>query len=79
MRKTQPKVNIILSSYNGEKYIREQIESLLAQDYPNIEIHIRDDGSTDRTMDILKEYEEKGKIYLYTGENKGFCGSFLSY
>ncbi|MEE0419951.1 MAG: glycosyltransferase [Lachnospiraceae bacterium] len=77
MRKTQPKVNIILSSYNGEKYIREQIESLLAQDYPNIEIHIRDDGSTDRTMDILKEYEEKGKIYLYTGENKGFCGSFF--
>ena len=79
MRKTQPKVNIILSSYNGEKYIREQIESLLAQDYPNIEIHIRDDGSTDRTMDILKEYEEKGKIYLYTGKTKDFAEAFLSY
>ena len=65
------KVNIILSSYNGEKYIHEQIESLLEQDYDNLEIHIRDDGSSDQTRDILKEYQEnnKEKIFVYFVDN----------
>ena len=72
------KVNIILSSYNGEKYIHEQIESLLEQDYDNLEIHIRDDGSSDQTRDILKEYQEnnKEKIFVYFGDNVGYKKSF---
>ena len=41
------KVNVLLSAYNGEKYIREQIESILEQSYKNIEIYVRDDGSKD--------------------------------
>lgn len=44
------KVNVLLSSYNGEKYIAEQIDSILGQTYDNIEIYVRDDGSSDNTM-----------------------------
>ena len=58
------KVNVLLSAYNGEKYIREQIESILEQSYKNIEIYVRDDGSKDGTLTILKEYEERGLIHL---------------
>lgn len=52
----QPKVNILLSTYNGERYISEQLDSLLAQTYPNIMIYIRDDGSSDHTTDIIRQY-----------------------
>lgn len=52
----KPKVNIILATYNGEKHIRKQLDSLLTQTYDNIDIYIRDDGSTDETVDVIKEY-----------------------
>lgn len=71
------KVAILLSTYNGEKYIREQIDSLLNQTYENIEIYVRDDGSVDKTPQILKEYEKNGKITLTLGNNIGFIKSFL--
>lgn len=60
------KVAILLASYNGEKFIREQIESLLVQSYQNITIYIRDDGSTDGTYAIEKEYEQQypNKIFV---------------
>ena len=70
------KVNVLLSAYNGEKYIREQIESILEQSYKNIEIYVRDDGSKDGTLTILKEYEERGLIHLEAGKNVGFVKSF---
>ncbi len=72
------KVNVLLSSYNGEKYIREQLRSLMEQEYENYQIHIRDDGSSDDTVGIIKEFMERypGKIYLYQGENLGFRKSF---
>ena len=47
-----PKVIICVSTYNGEKYIKNQIESLLKQDYKNTEIYVRDDGSKDNTLEI---------------------------
>jgi len=50
-------VCILMSTYNGERYLAEQIESLLSQKDVNIEIHIRDDGSTDDTVKILRQYE----------------------
>lgn len=77
-RKTEPKVVVLLSAYNGEKYIREQIESILTQTYQNIRIYVRDDDSKDQTPDILKKYESENKIVLLKGENKGFIGSFFS-
>lgn len=73
----QPRVAVLLSAYNGERYIREQIDSILSQDYPNITLYVRDDGSTDGTLSILEEYAQKGRIVLEKGENKGFIGSFF--
>ena len=52
-------VYILLATYNGEKYIREQLESLLVQTYQNWILWIHDDGSEDGTVNIIKEYKSK--------------------
>ena len=74
-----PKVAILLSSYNGEKFIAEQVDSLLAQEGVDIHIIVRDDGSTDNTVDIIKEFKaaHPGKIELIEGANVGWCKSFF--
>ncbi|MGQ9804885.1 MAG: glycosyltransferase family 2 protein [Chlorobiales bacterium] len=73
----EPIVNILLSTYNGEKYIRPQLDSLLAQSYPNILIHIRDDGSSDKTIEILEAYcAAHSNIILTKGSNLGAAKSF---
>lgn len=72
------KVQILMSTYNGEEYIREQIDSVLGQTYPNVDILIRDDGSSDDTFVILKEYEERhSNISVYQGANLGVNKSFF--
>lgn len=50
-------VEILLATYNSEKYIRQQIDSILNQSYRNIRILIHDDGSTDATISLIKEYQ----------------------
>lgn len=70
------KVNVLLSAYNGEKYIKAQIDSILNQSYLNVELYVRDDGSKDGTLAIVREYEEKGLLHLEAGENVGFVKSF---
>ncbi len=49
MGKSQPTVSVVMATYNGEKYIREQIDSILNQSYPICELIIQDDCSTDST------------------------------
>ena len=73
------KVVILLSTYNGEKYLREQIDSILNQSYQNFELVVRDDGSKDSTVEIVKEYMEKSdkEITLMVGKNLGFIKSFF--
>lgn len=77
---SEPKVCIAMAVYNGEKHIRTQMDSLIAQTYPNIKITVRDDGSKDSTVSIVKEYVEKypSKIVLLdsNGENLKCPGSF---
>lgn len=74
----EKKVIILLSTYNGERYIKEQLDSLINQTYKNISILIRDDGSKDSTKKTLKIYEEKYKnINVIYGDNVGFYKSFL--
>ena len=64
------KVDILLATYNGEKYLREQIDSILNQTHTEFRLLISDDGSTDGTREILKEYKEKdGRIYVFFQEN----------
>ena len=65
-------MSIITPCYNGSKYIRETIESVLAQTYPDWEIYIIDDGSKDNSAEIAEEYEKKdGRIHLIRQENAG--------
>jgi glycosyltransferase involved in cell wall biosynthesis len=52
----RPEVEILLATYNGELYLREQIDSILGQDYPNLRLLASDDGSSDGTVAILNEY-----------------------
>lgn len=71
------RVSVALAAYNGERYIREQIESILANLTQEDEIVVSDDGSTDNTLAILKEYE-KGKIpvTILKGPGKGIKKNF---
>lgn len=62
-------VQVLLSTYNGEKYLKEQLDSLIGQIGVNISILVRDDGSTDGTKEILEHYQEKGVLIWYSGEN----------
>lgn len=67
---TNPKISIITASYNYENYIKETIESVLAQDYANWEMIIVDDGSKDNSIEVIKEYCKKdSRIKLYQHEN----------
>lgn len=72
------KVVVLMSTYNGEKYLRTQLDSILDQRNVNVEILVRDDGSTDSTIEILKEYESKGLLKWYTGENLRPAKSFMN-
>lgn len=77
------KVSIITVCFNSEKTIRDTIESVLSQDHPNIEYIVVDGGSSDRTISILREYEESIAIMIsepdkgiYDAMNKGInCAS----
>lgn len=67
------RVLILLSTYNGGKYLQEQLNSLYAQTVP-IDILVRDDGSNDNTCNILDR--NRDKIKYYVGDNIGFSASF---
>ena len=64
------KVLILMATYNGAKYLDEQIQSLIEQKNVQVDILVRDDGSTDNTFNILKKYESKLNLqYLYHPHN----------
>ena len=69
-------VAVLLSTYNGEKYLKEQLDSLLFQTYQNFEIIVRDDGSADDTLVILSQY--KNIKVLKSNKNIGVKKSFSS-
>ena len=71
------KILVLMSTYNGEKYIQEQLNSLYAQDGVEVSILVRDDGSTDLTKKILEENAEKHDISWYQGEHKNVQKSFF--
>lgn len=75
----RPKICVLMSTYNGHKYIREQIDSVLNQQDVEVRLLIRDDFSTDDTVSILKEYASKdNRVKFYTGSNLGPCQSFFN-
>lgn len=72
------KILILLSAFNGEKYLREQLDSLFALEGQfDFTVRARDDGSADGTLKILGEYQKKYGMQVTAGENIGFNRSFF--
>jgi glycosyltransferase involved in cell wall biosynthesis len=77
MKLKQKPVFIALATYNGEKFLHEQLDSIYNQTYKNIEVIASDDCSTDGTVEILKEYKKKyGLKYFVNKKNSGFVKNF---
>lgn len=73
-----PSVRVLMATFNGERFVRPQIDSVLAQDFRDFELLIRDDGSSDSTPDILAEYASQHQnIRVLRGENLGAVGNFF--
>jgi len=72
------KVSIAMCTYNGERFLKEQIDSILNQSYKNFELIITDDCSSDKTIEIIKEYlKHDDRIKLFQNEkNLGFIKNF---
>lgn len=74
---TNSSVSVALATYNGEKYLREQLDSLLTQTVALDEIVVCDDGSNDKTVEILKEYSLKCNLkYVVNEKNLGVNKNF---
>jgi glycosyltransferase involved in cell wall biosynthesis len=71
-------ISIAMCTYNGERFIKEQLDSILNQTYKNFELIITDDDSSDKTITIIKEYIKQDKrIKLYqNNSNLGFIKNF---
>ena len=71
------KTCVLLSTYNGEKYLEEQLDSLKRQTLKDVSVLVRDDGSSDSTREILLRNESE-KIKWYSGKNVGAARSFMT-
>lgn len=73
---TQPLLSIIVPVYNVEDYLSDCITSVLKQEYSNFELLLLNDGSTDRSLEICRDYESKdSRIRVYTHSNRGQSGT----
>jgi glycosyltransferase, family 2 len=68
------KIDILMATYNGEKYLAEQLDSIINQTYHNWNLLIRDDNSTDRTLEIIQDYQKKDNRIKLLKDNKGNLG-----
>ena len=71
---TKPTVSVVMPTYNAEKYLKEAIDSILAQTFTDFELLIVDDNSKDKTIDIIKSYQDP-RIKLIEGPNKGIAAA----
>jgi glycosyltransferase involved in cell wall biosynthesis len=71
-----PMISVVMSVYNAEKYLDEAIKSILSQTYRDFEFIIINDGSTDKSLEIIKKYQDQDeRIVLISRENKGLIAS----
>ena len=70
-----PLVSVSMSAFNCDRYIAEAIESILAQTYKNFELIIVDDGSTDRTREIVERYSDPRIIKIFSDQNRGLIAA----
>ncbi|WP_050981367.1 glycosyltransferase family 2 protein [Caldisericum exile] len=64
-------VSIIMPVYNAEKYVKDAIESVLAQTYPYFELIVVNDGSTDRSDEVIRSFKDKRIVYIKHEKNLG--------
>ena len=70
----QPKVSLLIATYNEEEHIKDCVESFLNQDYKNVEVLVTDDGSADKTVEIVKSLAKKDKrVRLFKQSHKGMA------
>jgi glycosyltransferase involved in cell wall biosynthesis len=69
-----PRISVVMSVYNGQDYLREAVESILCQSYRDFEFIVVDDGSVDRTSEILAEYKDR-RLRIVHQENRGLTPS----
>ena len=71
-------VQVLMSTYNGERFLKQQLDSILSQRGVNVYLLVRDDGSKDGTLSILNDYSKKyTNIEIIEGNNIGACKSFF--
>ena len=70
-------VTVLMSTYNGDLYLKQQIESILGQQGAHVQLLLRDDGSTDQTLSILDKYQSDAQLHYYTGPNLQTARSFM--
>ncbi len=70
-----PKVSVLISTYNRADYLKMALDSALMQDYPDFEIVILDDGSTDNTAEVVREYKDE-RIRYYWQPNQGVARTY---
>lgn len=78
---TPLRISVVMCTYNGARYLREQMDSILRQTYPIEEVIVQDDGSTDETLALLEEYANRdGRVRVYRNESglHGVNGNFFS-
>lgn len=68
-------IEILLATYNGEKYLKQQLDSILCQIYKDFHITIRDDGSTDNTIEIINDYIKKFPLKISLQKDNYICKS----
>jgi rhamnosyltransferase len=73
----KPKCAVFMSAYNGERFIAQQIESILNQSDVDVCLYIRDDGSTDNTRGIISNFSQDARVQVFYGKNIGYGKSFL--
>lgn len=74
-------VTILLATHNGEQYFAEQLESIIQQSYKHWKIVVSDDGSTDSTLKLLRDYQNKlgeERFVIKHGPCQGFCANFMA-
>lgn len=81
LQTTQAHICILMSTYNGEKYLAEQLQSIENQTHKNWRLIISDDGSSDNTLEVAKQFQAKwgnNRLEIRQGPQQGFCLNFLS-
>lgn len=78
---TMKKIAILMATYNGERFLKEQLESIEKQTYPHWRLYVRDDGSSDSTLIILKNFQQKmgnHRVHIQHHHHQGCAKTFLS-